>query len=167
MNRWGRRSMSSLSTCHKILQAILTEALEIMNITVLEGHRGERKQNYYFERGFSRVKYPNGRHNKYPSEAVDVSPWPIVYPNLHKFVKKIPPNLHKDFWKKVKAYARIAYMAGIIVGIAKRKGVTLVWGGDWDGDGELSDNRFDDLWHLQIKKMEINGLRKEAKNGKI
>ena len=48
----------------------------------------------------------------------------------------------------------LADKIGIAVGIAKRKGIKLRWGGDWDRDGELSDNRFNDLGHLEIDTVE-------------
>jgi len=29
-------------------------------------------------------------------------------------------------------------------------GIRLRWGGDWDGDTELDDNKFDDLPHFEL-----------------
>jgi peptidoglycan L-alanyl-D-glutamate endopeptidase CwlK len=30
-------------------------------------------------------------------------------------------------------------------------GIKIRWGGDWDSDGDINDNRFDDLVHVEIK----------------
>jgi len=37
-------------------------------------------------------------------------------------------------------------------GIAHQMGVKVIWGGDWNGDGETKDNNFDDLVHIELKK---------------
>ena len=42
-------------------------------------------------------------------------------------------------------------MGGMIRGIALQLNVPVRWGGDWDGDGEIKDNSFDDLVHIEIK----------------
>jgi hypothetical protein len=31
-------------------------------------------------------------------------------------------------------------------------GIELRWGGDWDQDFEVKDNRFDDFPHFELKK---------------
>jgi hypothetical protein len=35
-------------------------------------------------------------------------------------------------------------------GIAHEMGVKIRWGGDWDSDGEIKDNSFDDLVHVEL-----------------
>jgi len=29
--------------------------------------------------------------------------------------------------------------------------VSVRWGGDWDSDGEIADNSFDDLVHVELR----------------
>jgi peptidoglycan LD-endopeptidase CwlK len=29
-------------------------------------------------------------------------------------------------------------------------GIEIRWGGDWDGDGDLSDHKFNDLPHFEL-----------------
>jgi hypothetical protein len=41
-------------------------------------------------------------------------------------------------------------MGGMIRGIAKQLNVKVRWGGDWDSDGDVKDNGFDDLVHVEI-----------------
>jgi hypothetical protein len=42
-------------------------------------------------------------------------------------------------------------MGGMVRGIAKALNLKVRWGGDWDSDGEIKDNSFDDLVHIEIK----------------
>ena len=51
--------------------------ISYIDCSVLCGHRGEEDQNKAYDSGNSKVKWPNGRHNKKPSIAVDVAPYPI------------------------------------------------------------------------------------------
>ncbi len=44
----------------------------------------------------------------------------------------------------------MTYFAGLVRGIAVSWGVKIRWGGDWDMDGDLKDNSFDDLVHFEI-----------------
>ena len=41
-------------------------------------------------------------------------------------------------------------MAGHIQSIAIRLGYKIRWGGDWDRDGDLTDQTFMDLGHFEI-----------------
>lgn len=71
---WGR-----LQTCHPDLQLLMKTALGDpdcpCDFTVTEGHRTEERQNQLYAEGRSQLQWPNSRHNKQPSMAVDVSPW--------------------------------------------------------------------------------------------
>ena len=128
MYRYGRRSTERLKTAHPDLQEVFNEAIKYMDITILEGHRDEDKQNRYFAEGKSKVKFPNGKHNRVPSEAIDAAPYPIN-------------------WKDREAFY---FMAGLLMGIGIQKGIFLRWGGDWDRDGNFKDNEFDDLSHIEM-----------------
>ena len=46
---------------------------------------------------------------------------------------------------------RFHYMGGMVRGIGQQMGVNIRWGGDWDSDGEVKDNGFDDLVHVEIR----------------
>lgn len=111
MPRLGNKSRKKLETCDKKLQEILETAIEIMDFSVLCGHRGEEEQNEYYHTGRSKVKYPNSKHNKSPSKAVDIAPWPI------------------DWEDK----ARFHELAGVIKAVAHEKGIKIKWGGDFKG----------------------------------
>tara|TARA_R100000808_G_scaffold24134_1_gene54837 strand:- start:1093 stop:1485 length:393 start_codon:yes stop_codon:yes gene_type:complete len=126
---FGKSSKRRLATCHPDLQKVFNEVIKYVDCSVLEGHRDERKQNQYFSEGKSKVKYPMGRHNTNPSRAVDVTPYPVN-------------------WKDRE---RQTLFAGFVLGIAKSMGINLRWGGDWDQDFQVNDNRFDDFPHFELR----------------
>ena len=73
--------------------------------------------------------FPKGRHNALPSKAVDVAPYPIDWEDREGFI----------------------LFAGYVLGVASQLGLNIRWGGDWDGDFDLSDNEFDDLVHFEMR----------------
>lgn len=131
MPRFGKRSKERLSTCHKDLQLVFNEVIKYVDCSILEGHRGEDRQNSLYEEGKTKVRYPNGRHNASPSRAVDVTPYPVD-------------------WKDRE---RQTLFAGFVLGVANQMGINLRWGGDWDQDFEVKDNRFDDFPHFELKEV--------------
>ncbi len=94
-----------------------------------EGHRSETRQNKLLEEGKTKVAYPKGRHNSSPSLAVDVAPYPINWNDRERF----------------------HLFAGYVLGMARRMGYTLRWGGDWNMNFEVGDNQFDDFPHFEIR----------------
>lgn len=77
------------------------------------------------ERGVCQLKYPYGRHNRRPSEAADVVPYPIDWDDELGFY----------------------HFAGFVKGMAAILGIEVVWGGDWPNfiDGKK------DLAHWELK----------------
>ena len=130
MPKFGKRSRERLNTCNKKLQRVFNEVIKHVDCSVLEGYRDKDRQNKLFEENKTKVKYPNGRHNSYPSNAVDVTPYPVD-------------------WKDRE---RQTLFAGFVIGTAKQMGINIRWGGDWDQDFEVADNRFDDFPHFEIRK---------------
>jgi hypothetical protein len=46
---------------------------------------------------------------------------------------------------------RFRYFAGFVVGIGAMLDIQIRWGGDWDRDTEVRDNRaFNDLAHFEL-----------------
>ena len=83
-----------------------------------------------YDEGKTKVKYPNGRHNDNPSRAVDIAPYPIDWADRERF----------------------HLFAGFVLGIARSMGIKLRWGGDWNMNFEVDDNKFDDFPHFEIKE---------------
>ena len=128
MPKFGKSSRKRLATCDKRLQDIFNEVIKYVDCSVLEGHRGEDRQNQLADEGKSKVRFPNGRHNALPSRAVDVTPYPVDWDDRE----------------------RQTLFAGFVLGVARGMGHTLRWGGDWDRDFQVMDNRFDDFPHFEI-----------------
>ena len=105
MPRFGKRSRENLKTCDKRLQDIFNEVIKYVDCSVLEGHRSKDRQNQLYDEGKTKVKYPNGRHNSKPSNAVDVTPYPVDWDDRE----------------------RQTLFAGFVIGIAKSMGITLRW----------------------------------------
>jgi|TARA_R110002049_G_scaffold57810_1_gene158151 peptidoglycan L-alanyl-D-glutamate endopeptidase CwlK len=130
MPRFGTRSKSRLHTCDGRLIELFNKVVKEFDCTVIEGHRGKDAQNKAYNKGNSKLKFPNGKHNKSPSVAVDVAPYPIDWKDRDRF----------------------HYFGGYVLGIAKSLGLNIRWGGDWNQDTQTKDNKFDDLVHFEIKE---------------
>ena len=130
MPRFGKRSKERLATCDTRLQEVFNEVIKYVDCSILEGHRDKERQNQLHIEGKTKVKYPNGRHNSSPSNAVDVTPYPVDWADRE----------------------RQTLFAGFVIGIARSMGITLRWGGDWDMDFQVMDNRFDDFPHFEVKE---------------
>ena len=129
MPKFGRKSKKHLVTCDNRLQKLFNEVIKHVDCSVLEGHRDKDRQNKLYEEGKTKVKYPNGRHNRQPSSAVDVTPYPVDWEDRE----------------------RQTLFAGFVIGVASQMGINLRWGGDWDQDFQVVDNRFDDFPHFELK----------------
>ena len=134
MPKFGKRSRERLATCDERLQEVFNEVIKFVDCSVLEGHRSQERQDQLYIEGKTKVKYPNGRHNSKPSNAVDCTPYPIDWADRE----------------------RQTLFAGFVIGLARAKGIKLRWGGNWDmyeenGRWEVEDNKFDDFPHFEIK----------------
>lgn len=128
-------SRDKLSSCHSDLQKVFAAAGEILPLVIVCGYRGKEAQETAVAAGNSKTPYPQSKHNCEPSRAVDFAPY-------DSFVKG------RIDWGDTK---RFYYFAGIIQGIAYRElGHFLRYGGDWNGDTALKDNRFNDLGHFEM-----------------
>lgn len=86
MYKFSERSLKNISQCHPDLQKIAHELIKEMDVMVICGHRGEKEQNEAFARGNSKLKYPKSKHNKMPSLAIDIIPYPVDWEARARFV---------------------------------------------------------------------------------
>ncbi len=121
-------SQTRLNSCDPRFHSIFNHVATIMDCAILEGHRDQEQQDADYAKGKTQLKWPHGKHNARPSLAVDAAPLPID-------------------WKDRE---RLSLFAGYVLGTAAAQGVTLRWGGDWNRDFKVADNRFDDLVHFEI-----------------
>lgn len=129
MSEFGAESLRKLRTCDPRLQALFARVNAVWPCTIIEGHRGEEAQNKAFREGKSKLKWPHGNHNAYPSRAVDVLPDPV------------------DFT----ARERILAFGGFVAGVAFSMGLKLRWGSQWDGIGKMNHKgQLEDADHFEI-----------------
>lgn len=144
MNKYGEASKAKIAECDPRLQAVLNELIQLLDNTVMVGHRGQIEQDLAFAQGRSKTPWPKSKHNSTPSLAADVAPYFSEEPHI-----RWPSNaIMRD--PDAQVFARYAYMVGLARGIAHAKGIHLRSGMDWDSDGEIADNSFMDLPHLEI-----------------
>lgn len=135
MPRFTQASFKQLSTCEADLQVLFYEVIKYVDCQVLEGFRNQVAQDAAFKAGNSKLKWPNGKHNKSPSMAVDVAPFPVDWKNLQRF-----------YWFAgfVMATAEQLYNAGKM----KRK---VRYGGDWNRNYNIVDEvGLKDLVHFEL-----------------
>jgi len=161
-HKLGAGSKKVYDTLHEDLQTVITWGLKkcAVDFTLYEGHRPPAKQLEYFKKGrkldHRTGKYVivnkkavitnvdgyhiKGKHNYSPSHAVDLRAY---VPDKDQLTWDIP---------------HLTYIAASFVMIGEflfEKGEIshkLRWGGNWDMDGDLADNKLYDRPHLEIYK---------------
>lgn len=134
MPNFSTRSHERLASCHPELQLLFNEVIKDFDCSVLCGYRGEEAQQAAFYSGKSQRGFPHSKHNRSPSLAVDVAPYPIDWHDTRRFI----------------------LFAGFVQGVAanlyaqKRMTHKVRWGGDWNGDHNLSNQSFYDLPHFEL-----------------
>jgi peptidoglycan L-alanyl-D-glutamate endopeptidase CwlK len=129
---FGTESQRQLATCDARLQRVLREAIQYFDFSVLEGHRGQAAQEAAYRTGASKVHWPYGNHNTTPSRAADCAPYPL------------------DWSSKTTAIARFAFMHGVIWVCARRQGVRVRFGFDWNRNLDPRDETFLDWGHVEL-----------------
>jgi peptidoglycan L-alanyl-D-glutamate endopeptidase CwlK len=122
----SKNSKAKLATCDKRLQAIVNQAIKktIVDFGVSDGHRDEETQNKYYSQGLSTLKWPDSKHNKKPSMAVDV----FIYIG------------GRARWDDEEGYN---YLSSLFQVIAYEMRYKLTWGGNWKS--------FKDVFHFQLE----------------
>lgn len=128
MPGFGERSLKNLATCDSRLQKLFMEVVKTYDCSVICGHRTEEDQGKAFDEGKSKLRFPNSKHNSYPSKAADVVPYPINWDDTDRFY----------------------HFAGFVQGVARSLGIGIRWGGDFDGDFNLHNEGFIDMPHFEL-----------------
>lgn len=118
-------SLARLATCDERLRALWLAVVAERDCSIICGHRGEEDQNLALKHGFSKVAWPNSRHNRWPSTAVDVAPWYAERPHIR--------------WDDRAGFLALADYA---LTVAAEMGIQVRWGGHW--------TRFPDLPHYEL-----------------
>lgn len=113
----GSLSLQRLTSCHPDLQRLIKlvdKGIEegdlsyagIIDITVLCGWRNKVDQDKAVKDGASKTPWPNSKHNREPSDAVDVAVYPVE-------------------WKAPGYEGRMSILHAYIAGVAHAIGIDL------------------------------------------
>ena len=127
MPKFSQRSLSRLNECHPLLRRLMLSVVEEIDISIICGFRGEKEQNEAYDRGASKLRWPQSKHNISPSMAVDVVPYPIDWNDERRFREM--GQVVKQHWERIPADERLGY--------------SLSWGGDWKS--------FKDFPHFELR----------------
>lgn len=138
MYKFSQSSRDKLKQVHPDLQLICTYLIAFVDFTIVTGYRSPEEQlkKYYAKPQLSKVKV--GKHNSKPSMAIDIQPYPLK--------KDSAKSQREQFY----------YLAGCFMGTGKMlKEMGLIShdvrsGGDWNKNGLITDNSFDDLYHFEL-----------------
>ena len=133
MPAFGTRSRERLEQAHPYLQLLFNEVVKEFDCSILEAYRGKEKQDRMVLDGKSKLGFPNSKHNKMPSLAVDVVPYFREAPHVQ--------------WANEKAFH---VFAGYVLGVADRLGIKIIWGGNWKNE-DIFRQDFEDLPHFQLE----------------
>lgn len=128
MPRFSDRSKQHLSEAHPELQRLFNTVIKYYDCSVIEGYRSRIEQDKCFDGGKSKLRYPESKHNKIPSQAVDVVPYPIDWEDQ----------------------ARFYHFVGFVKALAIAMGIKIRCGADWDGDNTFKDQTFHDWPHFEL-----------------
>jgi len=140
MPTFGASSLAALAKCHPLMQEIAQEAIKTIDFKVLDSTRGRTDQERAYATGRSKAKFGQSAHNYVPAIAFDLFPAPYDWNNRAAFKK----------------------LSGVIMAIAKKKGVPIRWGGDWNMDGDKTTS---DAWDMP--HFELHPWRTWAKKSKL
>lgn len=134
MNKWSKQSEERLRTCAVELQILFDAVVMYHDCTVVYGYRSPEEQAQLYAAGKSKLQAGKSKHNIYPSRAIDVAPY---IPGVGMIVDDV-----KYFY----------LFAGVVFTVAQIKDLRnrIRWGGDWDRDGNLNDQTFNDLYHWEL-----------------
>ena len=136
MSSYSLASQQKLDTCHPDLQALFFYVVLGYDNTIVCGHRGQLEQEEAFANGYSQLQWPQSKHNKYPSMAVDAVPYEKGHLDWSK-------TQSANFAGYVKGMADLLFRMSII-SHRVRCGV------DWNMDSDVDDTKFWDGAHFEL-----------------
>lgn len=136
MNHFSDTSKERLKTCHRDLQTLFAHVIQEFDCSIVCGHRDKEAQDKAFAEGKSKLQYPQSKHNRTPSWAVDAAPY---------------EKDHID-WSKSQMIAFAFYVKGVadrlyITGVMSHR-VRL--GADWNQNNDIDDETFLDAPHFEL-----------------
>jgi peptidoglycan L-alanyl-D-glutamate endopeptidase CwlK len=140
MYKYSQRSKNNLATASEPLQILFNEVIKKVDVTVIYGHRNKQEQELMVSQGYSKLNFPNSKHNSWPSQAVDVAPYPIDWNDLQRFANTA--KIIFETWNELKAEGKV-------------KGF-IRWGGNWKTvyDESWKQVKWLDMPHWELSEKE-------------
>jgi peptidoglycan L-alanyl-D-glutamate endopeptidase CwlK len=127
---FGLSSEAKLDLLHPDLVRVVWRAMacQAMDMTVIETARSPAQAVRTPLRALASrtARHIHGADGK--AHAIDLAPFPID-------------------WKDLK---RFAFLAGLMRMAAQIEGVSIRWGGNWDGNSDFHNNSLEDLPHYEL-----------------
>lgn len=125
---YGEKSMSHFATLAPALQSLCLEIVKHRDCTILCGHRSRPDQEAAVAAGTSRLHFPDSLHNRLPSFAVDLVPYP------------------RPDWEDIQAFRDFGFF---VLGVAAAMNIPLRWGADWNKN-YLVEKGENDFVHFEL-----------------
>lgn len=130
-----------LNQCDERLRRLFYEVDKRTTVEILESTiRSLEQQKEFVAEGKSKTM--QSLHlidENHPfSRAVDAAPWPVIWPD-----KGNPTYVYQ--------IGQFYYFAGVVLEVSKELGIAIRYGGDWDGDFNVTNQTFYDLVHFELK----------------
>ncbi|MBF0263563.1 MAG: M15 family peptidase [Magnetococcales bacterium] len=132
MPKFSKTSLKNLSQCDHHLQILFGEVIKKIDCTVVCGHRGKTDQDAAYLSHRSQVRWPESKHNRTPSLAVDV----------------VPCIGGKPSWEDHDCYL----FSGKVMGYVNTMNMEakIRCGADWNGNGSTRDQELKDSCHFEM-----------------
>lgn len=136
MYKFGAKSQEKLNGVNPDLVRVCQRALDfgVMDFSVIEGMRTAERQKELYREGKSQLDGITKLSKHQGGNAVDLLPYPSVVNGVNVWNDK----------------QRFCVLAGLMYAAASIEGVSIRWGGDWDGDGNNADSSFWDAPHFEL-----------------
>lgn len=138
--QYSESSRRQLETCHHHLQILAKHLIRERDIAIVCGHRSAKAQQAAFDAGKSKAVPGRSPHNQSPSLAFDIVPVEALA--AWKNHSDLPVSEWKEFAKWV-------------IGVAERLKIKVRWGGDWDMDGDSTDQKLFDAPHFELLEWDV------------
>ena len=150
----GARSAGQLATCHHDLAIIAGDLLDVYDHSIEQGARTIEEQIRNILRGAS--KTIDSRHIPRDAQGNYDPTEPCIAFDLLPYSRGVNPWPQADDSRKVqvKKANRFYFMQGVILQIAYGHNIEIRQGVDWDMDGDFFDQRFDDLPHVELVRVD-------------
>ena len=128
MPSFSDASKKHLVTCDNRLQAVFFKVIKHYDCRVLEGYRSNERQEELFFEGKTKLRAGQSKHNRNPSIAIDVVPYPVDWKDFHRFY----------------------HFVGYVLATGHGLGVNLRCGADWNQNLNFKDQNFHDMPHFEL-----------------